>query len=141
MADTTLNMQWDALLHQTTLWAKAVMKGKQLLELNADGLESCLEEMVKARQSAVIVKLKWLQHHVSEIEASTPSLKSCFVNAEMSKVIEMYTKEFDLKACLAAQVKGSVNRRRLIAHCWVMEPYVDDKYFQSLPRSLKSFTQ
>lgn len=134
-------MQWESAIHQTTLWSKAVTKGKQLLELNAPGLEGCLEDMVTPRQSAVIIKLRWLQHHVSVIQAQAASLKSEFIGRNLAQLIEMYDKEFDLKASLSLQWKGSVNKRRLIAHCWVMEPHINDKFLQGLPKSLKTFSQ
>jgi len=123
---------WEGILHAVKEWDQAVMEGKLILETKAQEIDGCLEKL-----SQVIVKLKWFEHNAEDFLLKKDQERAFVVLKVLEKLLSMYKLEFDLKASISSQFYGGVEKRRLLAYTWVMQPHLDEQFVESLPKRLQ----
>ncbi|CAG9331194.1 unnamed protein product [Blepharisma stoltei] len=125
----TLQGIWESTLHSLGEWEQQMMKGKLILEMQAQGLEEVLEKL-----SDIIIKLKWFLYTVETQIFIRDEARSWVIMIELKKIIEMMSQEWDLKVSLSQQATGLLEKRKMVAYTWVTEPYMDESYLAALPK-------
>ena len=128
---------WEATLHAVRQWDELTLLGKRYIECKAQiqDIEECLHQMAE-----LIVKLQWFKHNSQILYGNKEDVTVWYVIKQLDTIINMLQKEFDLKTCISLQLSQSHERRKLIAYTWLLQPYLNEAYIESLPKQLKQTT-
>ena len=131
------NAIWDGSLQAVKEWDREVARGKVLLETRQSDIEDCLLHLVTSTQSDLVTKVKWFLHPLfaQDESAANHVLGTPYPVQHLTVLYEMLLSEFDLKAALAGQNTGPVEKRKLLILTWTTQPHIDRKYLDSLIKS------
>jgi len=84
--------------------------------------------------------MRWFLHNAESLESQEPSaanyvLSRPYAAGSLKEICEMLDWEFDLKAALAGQNCGPLEKRKLLVLTWVTQPFIDRLHWEKLKGS------